>query len=138
VIGGWAAIAHGLPRTTLDVDLFVRPDRANVAKLVTALSRVGFGTAKELDADEILRRHVYLFADQIRIDVFTRPWGLADFEACWRRRHDTVFESTRIPVLGIEDLIRSKSTDREQDQADVAALRGIAARASRHQSPDAE
>ncbi|MGQ0723462.1 MAG: hypothetical protein ACT4PE_18085 [Candidatus Eiseniibacteriota bacterium] len=105
----------------------MRPERANIAKLVAALSRIGFG-AKELDADEILRRHVYLFAYQIRIDVFTRPWGLEDFDACWRRRRDTAFQTTRIPVLGIEDLIKSKSTDREQDKADVAALRGIAGR----------
>jgi hypothetical protein len=128
VIGGWAAIAHGIPRTTLDVDIFVRPDLANIRKLVAALSQVGFGIAREIDADEILRRHVYLFADQIRIDVFTKPWGLNDFEACWGRRCDTLFQSVHIPILGIEDLIRSKNTDREQDQEDRAALQEIARR----------
>jgi hypothetical protein len=48
------------------------------------------------------------------------------------RRRDTTFQTTRIPVLGIEDLIKSKSTDREQDRADAAALREIAGRAGKH------
>jgi hypothetical protein len=128
VIGGWAAIAHGLPRTTLDVDLFVDPSRDNVERLIEALSKVGFGTAKELDADEILSRHVLLFADRIRVDVFTKPWGLAGFKECRRNRKEVEFESTSIPFLGLEDLIRSKSTDRAQDESDVRALREIARR----------
>lgn len=125
MIGGWAAIAHGLPRTTLDVDLFVRPERANVDRLVAALRDVGFGTARELDADEILRHHVFLFADQIRVDIFIRPWGLSDFAACWDRRFEADFESVRIPFLGLDDLIRSKATDREQDRSDREALERI-------------
>lgn len=73
VIGGWAAIAHGLPRTTLDVDLFVRPTPENAGRLVSALKKVGFGIARELDQNDILGRNVLLFADQIRVDIFTRP-----------------------------------------------------------------
>jgi hypothetical protein len=134
VIGGWASIAHGVPRATLDVDLFIRPTRGNAEKLVAALSEIGLGIAKELSADEILRRHVLLFADQIRVDIFTKPWGLDDFDACWDRRKDAVFESVRIPVLGIEDLIRSKGTDREGDRVDAAALRELLRR-TRERSP---
>lgn len=126
VIGGWAAIAHGLPRTTLDIDLFVRPTSENVRRLVDALSEVGFGIARDLDPREILSRHVLLFADQIRVDVFTKPWGLDEFQACWERRWEAEFESTRIPFLALEDLVRSKKTDREQDRADLAALEKIA------------
>lgn len=125
VIGGWAAIAHGLPRTTLDVDLFVRPTRENVQRLIGALADVGFGTARELDPDEILGRHALLFSDQIRVDIFLRPWGLKDFQESWAARFETVFESVRIPFLGFDDLIRSKETNREQDQQDVEALRKI-------------
>lgn len=122
VIGGWATIAHGLPRTTLDVDLFVRPTVENVERLVAALGEVGSGTARELDAASILQRHVFLFADQIRIDIFTRPWGLQSFDDCWPRRHEAALDGVRIPFLGLDDLIRSKRTDREQDRLDVAAL----------------
>jgi hypothetical protein len=114
-----------LPRATFDVDLFVRPERDNLEKLVSALAHVGFGIARELTVDELLRRHVLLLADQIRIDLFLRPWGLDDFEACWQRREVVRFDGVEIPVIGFDDLLRSKATDREKDLRDVAALRRL-------------
>jgi len=125
VIGGWAAIAHGLPRTTVDVDLFVRPTRENIDKLIGALSDIGFGIANELDPSAILDHRVFLFADQIRVDLFTRPWGLSDFDRCWQGRREIEWSGATIPFVGFEDLIRSKETGREQDLADVEALREI-------------
>ncbi len=38
VIGGWAAILHGLARSTRDVDLVYARDQENVKRLVAALS----------------------------------------------------------------------------------------------------
>lgn len=128
MLGGWAAIAHGVPRSTHDVDIFIRPTRENAQRVIDALSEVGFGIAKELTPEEILNRSVFLFADQIRVDVFTKPWGLSDYDACYARRRELDFESVRIPFLGLEDLIRSKDTDRPQDRADLEALREIARR----------
>jgi hypothetical protein len=122
-MGGWATIAHGLPRSTLDVDLFVEPSLANLEKLVSALSKVGFGIAKELDASEIQKRRIFLFSDQIRVDIFTRPVGLDTFESCWQRRLEKTFDSITIPFLGADDLIRSKETGRDRDRADIEALR---------------
>ncbi len=40
LVGGVAVNLHGLVRATEDVDLFVRPDEANVAQLRAALQRV--------------------------------------------------------------------------------------------------
>ena len=125
VIGGWAAIAHGLPRTTLDVDIFVQPAEENVQRLIGALSKVGFGIAKELTPGEILSRPAFLFSDQIRVDIFVRPWGLDDFEGSYARRWEAVFDSVRIPFVSVEDLIKTKETGMEQDIADVRALRRL-------------
>lgn len=122
VLGGWAAIAHGLSRTTLDVDLWVRPTEGNVSKLLLALSEIGFGIAKELTPQHILSRQAFLCADQIRIDIFTRPWNLEDFDASRSRAMTAEFESVKISFLSIDDLIASKKTGRPQDQADVEAL----------------
>jgi|GEM_PF-810776 len=122
VMGGWATIAHGVPRTTLDVDLYVDPSLPNIERLASALSEIGFGIAKELDPKEILKRRIFLFSDQIRVDIFIRPIGLDNFEDCWERRLEKEFESVAIPFLGADDLIRSKETGREQDRADIEAL----------------
>jgi len=124
-MGGWAAIAHGLPRSTFDVDIYAQPTLENIRKLTSALSEVGFGIGKELDPEEILKHRIFLFSDQIRVDIFIRPAGLEAFDECWDRRLEREFESVSIPFLGAEDLIRSKQTGREQDRADIEALREL-------------
>ena len=126
VIGGWAVIAYGLPRTTLDVDIFIRPTKENAERLIDALSEIGFGIARELTAVEILGKPVLIFADQIRVDIFTKPWGLSDYDACYGRRWEAEFDSTKIPFAGLDDLIKSKETGREQDTADLVSLKKIA------------
>jgi hypothetical protein len=95
-------------------------------RLVGALSEVGFGIAREIDPEEILRHAVFIFADQIRVDIFTRPWGLKDYDECFARRLEAGLEGIRLPFLGLQDLILSKNTGREQDRADLEALRRIA------------
>jgi hypothetical protein len=125
VIGGWAAIIHGLPRTTLDVDIFIRPTEANAGRVIAALSEIGFGIARDLTTDEILGRSVLPFADQLRVDIFTRPWGLGDYDACAARAVRVEFEGVAIPVVHFDDLLASKATDRPQDRADADALRQL-------------
>ena len=132
VIGGWAVIAYGLPRTTLDVDIFIRPVRDNAERLIQALSEIGFGIANELTPEDILGKPVLIFADQIRVDIFTKPWGLNDFDACFAERWEADFEDSKIPFVSIKDLIRSKETGREQDAADLVSLRKIAEKQVEH------
>jgi len=124
-MGGWAAIAHGVPRSTLDVDLYVESSLPNIKSLVASLSEIGFGIGKELDPEEILKRRIFLFSDQIRVDIFIRPVGLDSFDDCWNRRLEKTFESVAIPFLGADDLVRSKETGREQDKADIEALQEL-------------
>lgn len=122
VIGGWAGILHGIPRTTLDVDLFIPQDRANTERLIAVLGSIGFGIAKELTPEIVLSRHVFQFADQIRVDLFTRPWGLNRFEESAARKVILEVGGVRIPVASLDDLAASKDTDRPQDQDDRRAL----------------
>ena len=86
---------------------------------------VGHGIARELTVQDILSRPVFLFADQIRVDVFTKPWGLKSFEESWNARLAVEVEGVRIPVISLEDLARSKSTDRPQDVEDLKAIRAL-------------
>jgi hypothetical protein len=43
VVGGHAVAFHGFPRWTGDLDVWVRPDEGNAAKLLAALEEFGFG-----------------------------------------------------------------------------------------------
>lgn len=41
VVGAYAVAAHGLPRATGDIDIWVRPTRDNASRLWRALDRFG-------------------------------------------------------------------------------------------------
>ena len=45
VIGGVAAIVHGVPRTTFDVDLLIEATPDNAARLLAALQDAGIASA---------------------------------------------------------------------------------------------
>ena len=41
LIGGYAVIAHGYPRLTKDIDIWVRPTKENAARVLRALAAFG-------------------------------------------------------------------------------------------------
>jgi len=45
VIGGIAAVLHGVPRATFDLDMLIEATEANAERLLQALRTAGFGTA---------------------------------------------------------------------------------------------
>jgi tRNA nucleotidyltransferase/poly(A) polymerase len=85
VIGGIAAIAHGVPRATFDLDILIEATPDNARRLLDALAEAGFGTALLTTSDELLKHEITIFRDRLRIDVQTSTPGLA-FEQAWQRR----------------------------------------------------
>ena len=45
VIGGIAAVLHGVPRATFDLDILIEATELNAQRLLRALRAAGFGTA---------------------------------------------------------------------------------------------
>jgi hypothetical protein len=122
VIGAWAGIIYGLPRTTLDVDIYINNTTENCVKLIEVLSNVGAGIARELIPEDILKRKVFLFADNIRIDVFTETYGIRNYKEAIKRVNIINFENVKIPVVSYEDLLKTKKTDRPKDKRDLELL----------------
>ena len=46
VIGGIAAVLHGVPRATFDLDILIDPTPDNARRLLAALAGAGLGTAR--------------------------------------------------------------------------------------------
>ena len=69
VIGGLAVIVHGVPRSTLDLDILIEATRENAENLLKALFAAGLGTATLLTADELLKNEITSFKDFVSIDV---------------------------------------------------------------------
>ncbi len=85
VIGGIAAVLHGVPRATFDLDILIEATPENAARMLAALEQAGLATATMVSADELLAREITIFRDRVRIDVQTRTPGIA-FASAWQRR----------------------------------------------------
>jgi len=122
VIGGVAAVLHGVPRATFDVDVLIEPTYENVKSLLTALDDCAFATAALTTADEILSHEITIFKDRVRLDVQTRTPGLS-FADAWTNKVARDVQGMPFWIVSREDLIRSKlAAGRKIDLEDVQSL----------------
>ncbi len=123
VVGAYALAAHGMPRATRDIDLWVGTAGDNPGRVRRALIR--FGAPVEDLSVEDLRRPDLIFQIGVapqRIDILTSIDGV-DFAEAWPDRLEAELGGLRVPVLSREDLIRNKrAAARPQDLADLAWL----------------
>lgn len=134
VIGGIAAVIHGSPRLTLDLDVTFASDAGNLALLGGALVALG-ATPRGIEAElpfvadaATLRRVEVLTLDTIAgaLDVLARPAGAPPYDAL--RQHAVRHEVGGFGVLvaSIGDLIAMKRVaGRPKDLADIAELEAI-------------
>ena len=125
LVGAYALAAHGLPRATGNLDLWVKPESDNAARVMSALGAFGV-PMKNLSAEDFTRRNtvVQIGAAPQRIDLMTTLDGVA-FDYAWPRRLDIELDGIRIPVLNREDLATNKrAVGRPQDLADASWLEG--------------
>jgi len=85
VIGGIAAVLHGVPRATFDLDILIDATSENAQRVLDALLESGLGTASLISAEELLSYEITVFKDRVRIDVQTSTPGLK-FEQSWQKR----------------------------------------------------
>ncbi|MBA2691504.1 MAG: hypothetical protein H0U65_03290 [Rubrobacter sp.] len=122
VIGGIAAVLHGVPRATFDLDILIEASRANAENLLDALSEAGLATASLTSAEEVLENETTVFQDRVRIDVQTRMPGLL-FETAWERKIEMEYRRQSFYVVSREDLISSKrAAGRDVDLEDARLL----------------
>lgn len=126
VVGGYALAAHGHPRFTKDLDIWILPDPVNASRLLNALDDFGFGgLGLSIDDFTAADSVIQLGYPPNRIDILTGIDGV-DFESCWERKVEVeTDDSTTIHFIGVDDLIGNKrASGRLQDLADVEALGG--------------
>jgi hypothetical protein len=125
VVGAHALAAHGTPRATGDLDIFIDRSPENVARVLAALRAFGAPlfdlTATDLEAaDTVFQIGVV----PCRIDILTGISGVTFVEA-WNGRVTLSIEGVPVPVIGRDEFIRNKrSSGRPKDLADLALLGG--------------
>jgi predicted nucleotidyltransferase len=123
LVGAYALAAHGLPRATGDIDLWIRPSASNAQCVRRALDRFGAPrlgiSLPDLETPDLV---VQLGLPPRRIDLMTSIDGIV-FETAWRERVTISVEGIEVPTISRENLITNKrATGRPQDLADVARL----------------
>ena len=122
VIGGIAAVLHGVPRATFDLDILIEATPDNARRLLEALEGAGLGTASLTTPESLLANEITVFEDFVRIDAQTRTPGL-EFANAWQRRETMEYQHQRLYVVSRDDLISSKrAAGREVDLEDVRLL----------------
>lgn len=135
VVGGWALAIHGVVRATVDIDLLIRPEQAELAcDAATALGFAIHNPAMSLhDGAIVIKRLVRPQPDWndgvLVLDLMFVTEALA---SVWGGRQ--LVESTvgRVPVVSLDGLTTLKKiSGRPQDLADLEALANLASQASR-------
>jgi len=125
IIGGVAAIAYGVPRTTNDIDIFIKPTIDNCERLLRAMEQTGLTTAALTTPQKISNTDLTIINDFIRIDIMTKVKGLK-FDDCWKRRKIKKVERAPVNFISLDDLIVSKAeVARKLDKDDIKLLKRI-------------
>ena len=123
IVGAYAVGAHGHPRYTGDLDVWVRPTPGNSRNVVAAINAFGFESfGLGLEDFSAPGKLLQLGGRPLGIDVMTSIAGV-DFEAAWPRRLVVALDGVPVNFLGLEDLKASKkATGRPKDLGDLDEL----------------
>ena len=124
IVGAYALGAHGYPRATGDIDIWVKPNDINSRKIYKALARFD-APLDQINIDDFSIEGIIFQIGVIprRIDIITKIDGVTYEEA----NEDKIIvevEGLKIPVISLDKLIKNKmSTGREKDELDIKTLR---------------
>jgi hypothetical protein len=125
VVGSEAVAFHGVPRYSLDFDVFVRPTRANLFRVKAALEMFGFADlTKTLDPEVWTRSRQTLRLGEppLQIDVLLQLSGV-EYEPVGRAAVAGRYGDVPVRFMACADLIVNKrAAGRAKDLADVHAL----------------
>jgi hypothetical protein len=123
LVGAYAVAAHGYPRATMDIDIWVMPSSENSDAVLRAIRRFGAPLHNLSKAD--LEKAGTVFQIGVaprRIDLLTSASGLTYEEAISEATTIEV-EGLQIRIPSISHLIQNKrASGRAKDLADVEAL----------------
>jgi hypothetical protein len=126
LVGAYAMAAHGYPRATGDMDIWVLPSPENAEAVLRALNQFG-APLHDLTAED-LQKEGTVFQIGVaprRVDILTAASGLR-FQDAFARAVSADIEGIEVRIPSREDLIRNKrATGRTKDLADAEALEAL-------------
>lgn len=133
LIGGFAAVIHGSPYVTTDIDLVPEPSEDNLARLSSALRAMHARVWTNDEPDGLAFEHVdgslaavrvwNLVTDHGRLDITMRPAGTEGYEDLAQHAVHLEILGSEVDVASLADVIRSKeAADRDKDRLVLPVL----------------
>jgi predicted nucleotidyltransferase len=133
VIGASAFPAYGYARATLDIDIFIRPDRQNVRRTMKALEQFGYDLM-DLSPEDFLKNKILIRQYTVEADFHPFVKGVR-FEGVWRNRIKAKFGNTEVYFPSLDDMIKMKrAAGRAKDREDLKYLLKLREKASQPKS----
>ena len=123
LVGAYAMGAHGYPRATGDIDIWVEPTAENSVRVYRSMEAFG-APLHEIDESTFATPGVVfqIGVAPRRIDIITAISGV-EFDDAFKQRQIVEMEGLSIPILSLGHLIRNKrATGRDQDRLDADQL----------------
>lgn len=123
IVGGFAVAAHGFPRYTKDLDIWIECSRDNAGRVVAALDDFGFGSLN-LTIDDFATPDlvIQLGYEPNRIDLLTGLTGVR-FEDAYPKRVTATLDDLVLPIIDRHSLAANKRAfGRPLDLADAEEL----------------
>lgn len=123
LVGAYAMGAHGYPRATGDIDVWVEPSAENSVRVYRSMAAFG-ASLHEIDETTFAAPNIVfqIGVAPRRIDIITAISGVG-FNDAYQQRQIIEMEGLSIPILSLDDLIKNKrATGRGKDQLDADRL----------------
>ena len=124
LIGGQACIIYGAAEFSRDSDFVILSSPDNLARMREALKAMKAVTiyVPPLDVEYLERGHACHFRcgawdiKGLRIDVMSKMRGCGEFDMLWSRRKKlSLQKAITLNIIGLQDLVCSKKTQRDKD-----------------------
>ena len=124
LVGAYAIAAHGNPRATGDMDLWIKPDPDNGQRVIRALQAFS-APASCLSVDDFVKDDtiVQIGVVPCRIDLMTGIEAVR-FDEAWENRVAASVDGLTLFVISKADMLKNKlALNRDKDKSDIAWLR---------------
>lgn len=129
VVGSFASMVHGIPRTTQDLDIVIDPSAAALDQFLRGLDSDRFYVDPDVARDALRRRSMFNVIDMNtawKVDLIVRKARAFSIEEL-RRRTLAQISDVQVPTATAEDTIISKlewskASNSERQLVDVAGI----------------
>jgi hypothetical protein len=124
VIGASAFPVYGYARATLDIDIFISPEKENVKKVIVALTEFGYDLG-DLSPEDFLENKILIRQYSVEADFHPFVKGIS-FDEIWKNKISALFGETEVFFPSLDDMIRMKEVaGRAIDLEDLKYLKKI-------------